>query len=675
MTKRMITLFCAVLLINAVITAQPVTDSLIHGIKNELITKYGAASGDRIDKGVTQAATLWNTGDGTGEDFHQFCLTNFLDGEELRESLPTIADNLALLGSSLSVVRGKFRESIDFEDVATLPGDKFFRNATPDYDAYGSKLAHFLKLNFPVYSVAEKRQMSGEWDRNQWLMNTIGDYFPDRRPGKTDSLLQSDMSKYGKYMDNYFLRMDHIKNKSGKYIFPQGSLLHSHRGIRDNVKEEYTRADGYERQKLSGDVLEEVFNGRVPVQFLADTNTRWDPYKKELFIANNGREEKVEGYSTENDYRYQGLKTKFLIQRDVDKVYGNGSTFLTRNFGNANLDPAETKKLIEDILADPINEKIGKVIKKRLKRDLLPFDVWYSGFQEQTVYPGDYLDSITRRRYPDTKTFQDDLPAILERMGFSATEAEYVGTRINVHAVVSGGYTSQPDVTGGKAVITTMFGENGLDYKSYRVAMHELGHAVCGVYCTTDNTDLLMAGVPTGGITEGIAEVFAYKNIEGLNLFPFSGEEKKELLALATLWYMYEMGGNALTDIMTWEWMYAHPDASVSDVKEAVLDISASIWNKYYYKTFGKIKNSHILSVYNHFTTGDLYLYNYYNGAIYSYLIADAYSREELAAGLKRACQEGVTMPELWIKNAVGKDFSAGTLIDDAEKAVRNLMK
>lgn len=675
MIKRILTVFCAVAILTGNLIAQPLSDSLVTAVRNELTAKQGAASAERINKGVSQLAAVWNSDDGTSEEFRQFCINNFLTEAELSENLPQIAQNLSLLGSSLSVVGSKFNEPFAFVDVPELKADRFFRDATPKYDAYSSGLAHFLKLNFPVYSVAEKNQMAGEWTRNQWLMNGIGDYFADRRPVSPDSLLQSEMTKYRRYMDNYFFRMDHIKDQSGKYIFPAGTLLHSHRGIRDNTKEEYNRRDGFKRQKLSGDILESVFSGDVPVQFLTDINTRWDPYKKELFIVKNGREERIDGFATESDYRYKGLKTKFLMQQEIDKVYGDGSTFITRNFGNANLDAGETKKLIEAILANPLNEQVGVIIKKRLKRDLQPFDVWYSGFQEQAFYKGEFLDSITRSRYPDPEALQHDLPGILERMGFPAEEAEYVGTRINVHAVVSGGYSSQPDVAGGKALVTTMFDKTGLDYKGYRVVMHELGHAVCGVYCTTDSENFLLAGVPTGGITEGMAEIFAYKNIEGLDLFPYSVEEKKLLLALATMWYMYEMGGNSLTDIMVWEWMYEHPDASVAELKRAVLDISAGIWNKYYSKTFGGKKDSHILSVYNHFTSGDLYLYNYYNGAIYSYLLAGSFNRNDLAGGLKKACSEGITMPGIWLEKAIGKDFSPDPLFDDARKAILNFSK
>ena len=291
----------------------------------------------------------------------------------------------------------------------------------------------------------------------------------------------------------------------------------------------------------------------MPVAFLTDKNTRWNPYKNELYTIEGKKLKKNSEYTRENDLRYEGLKNLFLIEQAVDSAYGNGSTYISRTFEYANLTVDETEKLIMEILESPLAAEVSRLVEQRLKWKLQPFDVWYSGFQEQSYYSAGYLDSLTRARYPDPGSLEDNIKDILMKMGFPEEEAFTIGTSVDVHSVVSGGYSDQPPVQSGKALLTTMFGERGLDYKGYRVAMHELGHVVCGVYSTLNADNFLLAGVPTGGITEGFAEVFAYKNIEGLGLFPYPEQEKKHLLALATYWYLYEMGGNALTEIRTWK--------------------------------------------------------------------------------------------------------------------------
>ncbi|MHC1733893.1 MAG: hypothetical protein AB9888_17920 [Bacteroidales bacterium] len=646
-----------------------VSSEEISSIKSELKSIHGIETANRIEKGVSQLAQIWDFSDDNAARFREFCIENFLSDAELNENLPRIAENLILTGGSLSVIRSKMNEPFAFTDVKELHADRFFRKAVPSYNPYTSELAYFLKLNFPEWSLDEKRQMSTAWDRNQWIMNAIGGYYPGREVER-NATLASKQSEFRRYIDNYFFDMHRIMDAKGNYPFSEVISLHCHRGLRDNTKEEYTKEGGFERQKLTGVVLEKVFTGEVPVNFLTDKNTRWNPSKNELYTIEGKKLKRISEYTCEDDLRYEGLKNLFNIEQAVDSAYGNGSTYITRTFENANLTVDETEKIIVDILESPLAAEVSRLVQRRLNRKLHPFDVWYSGFQEQSYYSAEYLDSLTRARYPDPGSLEDNIKDILMKMGFPEEEAFTVGASVNVHSVVSGGYSDQPPVQGGKALLTTMFGERGLDYKGYRVAMHELGHVVCGVYSTLYADNFLLAGVPTGGITEGFAEVFAYKNIEGLGLFPYSEQEKKHLLALATYWYLYEMGGNALTEIRTWKWMYNNPDATVDELKNAVLGISAGIWNNYFSENFGGARDCSILSVYNHFITGDLYLFNYFIGGIVSYQLADAFERDELAPGLKESCREGATLPELWMQKAVGSGFSLDPLLNGVSSAV-----
>jgi hypothetical protein len=646
-----------------------VSSEEISKIKSELISRHGTETASRIEKGVSRLAQIWDLSDGNTDRFREFCIENFLSDDELKENLPRIAENLILTGGSLSVIRSKMNEPYAFTDVKELHADRFFRKTVPSYNPYTSELAYFLKLNFPEWSLDEKRQLNAGWSRDQWIMNAIGSYYPGREVVR-NATLSSKQSEFRRYIDNYFFDMHRIMDAKGNYPFNEVTSLHCHRGLRDNIKEEYTKKGGFERQKLTGEVLTKVFTGEVPVDFLTDKNTRWNPYKNELYTIEGKKLKKISEYTREDDLRYEGLKNLFLIEQAVDSAYGNGSTYITRTFENANLTVDETEKLIIEILESPLAEEVSRLVEKRLKRKLHPFDVWYSGFQEQSYYSAGFLDSLTRARYPDPESLEDNIKDILMKMGFPEEEAVTIGTSVDVHSVVSGGYSNQPPVQGGKALLTTMFGERGLDYKGYRVAMHELGHVVCGVYSTINADNFLLAGVPTGGITEGFAEVLAYKNIEGLGLFPYSEQEKKHLLALATYWYLYEMGGNALTEIRTWKWMYNNPQATVNELKNAIIGISAGVWNSYFSENFGGSRDCSILSVYNHFISGDLYLFNYFIGGIVSYQLADAFGKDELAPGLKRSCLEGVTLPELWMQKSVGSGFSLTPLFNGVSSAV-----
>ncbi|MBA7515675.1 hypothetical protein ES705_07718 [subsurface metagenome] len=361
----------------------------------------------------------------------------------------------------------------------------------------------------------------------------------------------------------------------------------------------------------------------------------------------------------------------FLNKSSEDKLYPDGSTVITRTFENHNLLPSEVEMIIRDFLSDPVIAEAGKVIETRLGRPLEPFDIWYSGFQEQTLYPADMLDSITMTRYPDPITLQNGLPAILVNMGFSESEAKHVGAHTIVRPVVSGGATSSPPLRGDNALFTTMFSSKGLDYKSYRVAMHELGHAVCAVYSTDEIDNFILAGWPANGITEAMAELLAYKNVQGLGLSVSSPEEREHMLALATLWYLVEMGGQSLTDIETWKWIYANPEATGEEVQEAVLSITGDIWNTYFAEIFNGVHDQHILSIYNHFITGSLYLNQYFLGNVIMYQLHEASRSRDLAKFLKEACKEGCTLPELWMEKAVGGPISLDPVINASYEAIK----
>lgn len=646
--------------------------SVVESVQSDLITTYGSSVSDRATRGTLQLAKNWRASDGSAEDYRQFCLDNFLPDSLLQENFSRISENMVTLQGHMSKIRSKINESNAFTDRSKVKADSFFQKSIPGFDPYENQLAQFIQLNFPHYTLDEKREMGPEWDRTKWAMVRIGDYYHKRSDPDFKREEAEEVKKFGEYMGNYFFRMNHISSPDGTYPFAEGpgSFLHSHRGIRDNVKEEYTKSGGLERQVLSGKVIEHIVMGTVPAEFITDTTTRWDPWKNELYKQEDGILKSIP-FTAEGEIRYAGLRSAFLNRSSEDVLHESNSTVITRTFENNNLKADEVEKLIRDFLSDPTFAEVGRLIEKRLGRPLQPFDLWYSGFQEQSLYPAVMLDSITRNRYPDPMALQNDLGAILVRMGFEEGEAEYIGNHISVRPVNSGGYSNQPPLRNDTALLTTMFGEEGLDYKSYRVAMHELGHNVCGIYSTRNIDNFVLAGVPTGGITEGYAELLAYKNMQGLGLKTTSPEEQKHQLALAAFWYLAEMGGEALTDIEVWKWMYANPGFSAEELSDAVNSITTGIWNQYYSEIFGGLRDQHILAIYNHFITGSLYLYNYYMANVIVLQMSDAFEGDNLAANLENACLEGETLPELWMVRATGEDISLNSVIKGSQEAVR----
>jgi hypothetical protein len=646
-----------------------ISDKSLAKVRDELISKYGALDKERIYKGTAQLAGNWRKTDGTNDEFIKFCTENFLTGSELKENFTKIQNNLEIQNGYLSKIRYRFNESENFTDTREVKADAFFRKSIPGVDPYKEKLALFIQLNFPFFDLAEKRQNKDVWDREKWAMVRLGDLYSDRRDPDFKTEADDEVQEFQKYIGKYFFRMDHISFEDGSYPFTKPLILHSHFGLRDNLKGEYTRPGGLERQEITGKLVECITQGTVPVEFIQDTATRWNPWTGQLFRMDQGKPVQIK-YTAEGTKRYAGLLAEFKHKSSNDKLFPNGSTVIKRTFDNANFQPEEVESLIRNFLSDPVLVSVGSLISKRLGRPLQPFDIWYSGFQAQSAFPADMLDSLTRSKYPDPAALQKDIPSILFKMGFSQPEADYIGQHTIVRPIQAGGYSDQPPMRGDTSLMTTVFNTDGLDFKAFRIAMHELGHVVCGVYTTSEIDNFILADVPTSGITEGIAEMMAFKNVEGLGLNHGSFEEQKDMLALAALWYMVDLGGQSLTEIETWKWMYAHPKATPEELQIAVHDISGEIWNKYYSPVFGGLKDQHILSIYNHFITGSLYLYNYFLGDAIMFQLYDEFMPGNLAGGLKKACTEGLTLPELWMEHASGKTLSTEPLLRTAREAL-----
>lgn len=129
-------------------------------IKNSLLQKYGEGQRFRIERGVDQAASLWKKDDGPGEEFEQFCAQYFISSPELLET------NFKRLETTFEVFNGHFnkiilelKQPLDLDWGEILPLDMIFGQYDPSAhlteDLFQNKIAFFILLNFPHYSLSE----------------------------------------------------------------------------------------------------------------------------------------------------------------------------------------------------------------------------------------------------------------------------------------------------------------------------------------------------------------------------------------------------------------------------------------------------------------------------------------------------------------------------------------
>src|SRR5258708_21333419 len=86
--------------------------------------------------------------------------------------------------------------------------------------------------------------------------------------------------------------------------------------------------------------------------------------------------------------------------------------------------------MLEQVLTSPQVPQVAKLIESRLKRSLEPFDVWYSGFRPGSQYTEAQLDEMVAKKYPTAQAYQQDIPNLLMKLGFSPEPAQYVAKNI-----------------------------------------------------------------------------------------------------------------------------------------------------------------------------------------------------------------------------------------------------
>ena len=170
----------------------------------------------------------------------------------------------------------------------------------------------------------------------------------------------------------------------------------------------------------------------------------------------------------------------------------------------------------------------------------------------------DELTKMTQKKYPDAQAFAKDMPRMLRYLGFPAHDAKYIAERIVVEPARGSGHAWGAQGRWEPARLRTRIGDKGMDYKGYNIAVHEFGHNVEQTLDLYDIDYYMLNGVPNTAFTEALAFIFQKRDLELLG-FDYKLDDNT---TLDIFWGAYEIMGVALTDMYTWQWLYAHPEAT-----------------------------------------------------------------------------------------------------------------
>ncbi len=646
-----------------------VNQTTVKNTINKLTEKYGNINQVRYTKGVNQVAAFWTLNDGNNSDFQSFCENNFInDADELDVVFNKISNNLEILLGNYNKISVDLKLPLHLDMGKLISVDEIFGSydvaAHFNDDMFNNKLAFITLLNFPFYNLKEKSEYGKSWNRKQWAYARMGDLFTSRIPAELLLKVSEAQTAADTYISDYNIMMGRLVNKKGQNVFPKEMKLITHWGLRDELKSNYTKT-GFEKQQMIYEVMKHIIYQDIPSDVINNDKYTWNPFTNK--VTDNGKEVDVKA---EPDTRYMYLLNNFKTLKALDAYCPAYPTYIQRAFDQGmEIPQQEVEKLFVEFISSAQVKNVAELISKRLGRKLQPFDIWYDGFKARSTINEDELTAKTKAKYPNREAFENDLPQILIKLGFSKENALFITSKIKVDASRGAGHAWGAQMKSDKARLRTRIGTDGMNYKGYNIAVHEFGHNVEQTISLHNVDYYIMNGVPNTAFTEALAFIFQKRDLELLGI-KNENQMKEHLAALDNFWACYEIMGVSLVDMNVWKWLYQHPDATPAQLKETVISISKEIWNKYYAPVFGQ-KDQPILAIYSHMIDAPLYLSAYPVGHLIDFQIEAQFKGKNFADEVLRMYAEGRLIPQYWMKKAVGKEISIQPMMDATTEALK----
>ncbi len=654
-------------------------------LESTLVSKYGEGQRDRIHRGLQQIGDFWRDGDGDAKVFEAFVLENFAGTQAALDTLFSRCEhNFEAISGYMHEITREFRSQADLDAGPIMPYDEVFAGYDPSAhitdDFFQNKIAFVVLLNFRITSLDERLKNGEQWSRRQWDETRLAEWFSKRIPADVNLAVAQATSEAEQYISEYNIWMYHLLNEKGERLFPPKLRLLSHWNLRDELKADYTDpANGIAKQRMIEKVMERIVTQTIPAVAVNNPNVDWNPFINDVKPAavHDADETAPAGFSPDNspepDTRYAVLLKTFQASRKIDPYSPTAPSLIARRFDEDRQIPeARVKEMFEQILSSPVVPRVARLIEKRLGRPLEPFDIWYNGFRERGAYTEAQLDEIVAKKYPTADAYKQDIPRMLEDLGFSQAKADYVAGNIIVDPARGSGHAMGAEMRSQKAHLRTRVGQGGMNYKGYNIAVHEMGHNVEQTFSLNENNEYFLHGVPNTAFTEALAFVFQGHDLELLGLTK-PDAQSDAMKILDDFWGAYEIAGVSLVDMGIWHWMYDHPDATPKDVREATIQLARDIWNKYYAPVFHQ-KDVVLLGIYSHMIDSFMYLPDYTIGHMIAFQVEEQMRKAgSIGKEFERMAKMGRVTPDQWMKNATGSPVGPQALLAAAERSVKQM--
>ncbi len=667
---------------------QLVTQTTIDKLTAELAGKYGESERGRIERGVKQAAQFWRKEDGDEAAFSDVVRAQVAADSTARNALYTRMEfAFESLDGHMNEISRDFRRQSDLDIGEIYPFDEVLAGYDPSAhvndDFFNNRLAFAVLLNFPLTTLEQRLTEGERWSRRQWAEARLAERFSKRVPADVNLAIAEAQSDAARYIARYNIWTHHLVDAKGQRLFPPRQRLLSHWNLRDQIKADYADGKaGLARQRVIAQVCDRIVTQTIPALVVDNPHVDWDPVTnavsrtKEQDSDMAASPDMKVSNAPEPDTRYATLLATYRAARKADPYSPLAPTLMARRFDeNRQIPEAQVRAMLEAVLTSPLVPRVAALVESRLGRPLEPFDVWYNGFRPRGAHTEEELDAIVRKRYPTARAYEEDIPNLLMQLGFSKEKAQYLAAHIVVDPARGSGHALGAQRRADKAHLRTRVEKDGMNYKGFNIAVHEMGHNVEQTFSLNDVDSTLLQGVPNTAFTEALAFVFQAHDLELLGLA--KPDPKAEALkTLNDFWMTYEIAGVALVDMGVWHWMYEHPDATPAQLKDATLQICRDLWNKYYAPVFKKKDVVLTLGIYSHMIDSLLYLPDYPIGHLIAFQIEQQVEKtRNLGAEFERMAKIGNVAPDIWMKQATGAPVGPQALLAATDKALAVVTK
>ena len=654
-------------------------------LETELVERYGEDARSRISTGLRQTADFWRDEDGDRETYEALVRDNFAGDQETLDEVFARFEFLLekFKGHTLQIVWA-MRWQTDLEVGRVLPMDRVAAGYNPanhlKEDFFANKLAFVTLLNFPRTTLEQKLNEGQDWSRRQWAETRLAEEFLPRVPTAVQQAQSRAMANADQYIADYNIWMHHLIDQKGNRLFPSGMKLLTHWNLRDQIKADYSdKKHGLAKQRMVLKVMERIVDQSIPEAVINNPGVDWDPVDNKVRVTNvRDSEQELPTYpavshAPEPNTRYAMWLANFKAQRLEDEYSPAAPTHIQRVFDvEREIPEARVEEMFHELLSSPLRADVAKLIEKRLGRGLEPFDIWYNGFLARGAYTEAELDEITRDRYPDAMAYEKDIPRMLLELGFEKERADELAANIAVDPARGSGHAWGSAMRGVQTRLRTRVGKDGMDYKGYNIAVHEMGHNVEQTLSLEEIDYYSLQGVPNTAFTEALAFVFQARDLELLGLSN-PNESAAAMRVLDDFWGAAEIASVALVDMRVWRWLYKNENATAAELRDAVVGIARDVWNQYYAELFNQ-RDVILLGVYSHMINNELYLPNYPIGSLIAIQIEEQIEKSgDLGGEFERMCKTGNVTPDQWMIAATGAPVGPQAMLAATRRALDEL--